>query len=63
MAFGDNLKRIRDEQSYELQEVANYLGVRRETIWKWENNKMKPRPRQVRALAKLFNVKVDVLTK
>jgi len=63
MAFSNNLKRIRVEQSYEIQEIANYLGVRRETVWKWETGKAKPRPRQVRALAKLFKVNVDVLTK
>ena len=56
MSFGENLKRIREEQSFEIQEVANYLGVRRETVWHWEKDKSKPRAKQVRALAKLFKV-------
>ena len=62
MAFGENLKKIREEQSFEIQEIANYLGVRRETIWHWEKGKAKPRAKQVRALAKLFKVSVKELT-
>lgn len=62
MAFGENLKRIREEQSFEIQEVASYLGVRRETIWHWERGKAKPRAKQVRALAKLFKVNIKNLT-
>lgn len=62
MAFGDNLKKIREEQSYEITEVAKYLGVRRETVWHWEKGKSKPRARQIRMLAKLFKVDVEQLT-
>lgn len=62
MAFGDNLKKIREEQSYETTEIAKYLGVRRETVWRWEENKSKPRARQIRMLAKLFKVDVERLT-
>lgn len=62
MAFADKLKSIRESQSFEIQEVANYLGVRRETVWHWEKGKSKPRPRQVRALAKLFKTSVKKLT-
>jgi transcriptional regulator with XRE-family HTH domain len=62
MAFGDNLKKIREEQSYETAEIAKYLGVRRETVWRWEENKSKPRARQIRMLAKLFKVDVERLT-
>lgn len=62
MAFGENLKRIREEQSFEIQEIANYLGVRRETVWHWEKGKSKPRKKQVRALAKLFKTSVKELT-
>ena len=39
MAFADKLKSIRESQSFEIQEVANYLGVRRETVWHWEKGK------------------------
>ena len=53
---GTNIKKMREEQSFSVQEVANYLGVRRETVWHWETGKSKPRAKQVRALAKLFKV-------
>ena len=53
---GTNIKKMREEQSFSIQEVANYLGVRRETVWHWETGKAKPKPKYVRELAKLFKV-------
>lgn len=61
--LGEKLRSLREDNAYGIDELAAKLGVRRETIWHWENNKTKPTNKYLRAIAKLFKVDVKTLTK
>ncbi|HLV97327.1 MAG TPA: helix-turn-helix transcriptional regulator [Ktedonobacterales bacterium] len=48
------LRRLREEAAYSLSEVAQGCGVRRQTVWQWENAKARPSPAHRRKLAEFF---------
>lgn len=41
------------------QDVADRLGVSRQTVMKWEKGEVEPKELVLYALAKLFNVELD----
>ena len=57
MTFGERLKRLREAQDLTLEEVGEYIGVRRPTVFKYENGIITNIPSdKVEALARLFCV-------
>ena len=42
MGFPERLKLLREQEWYSLEELSKLVGVRGNTIWRWENNKAKP---------------------
>ena len=57
MTFGERLKRLRDECNMTLDEVGSYIGVRRQTICKYENGIITNIPSdKIEAIARLFSV-------
>jgi transcriptional regulator with XRE-family HTH domain len=59
--FGDNIKRIRKNKGLKQQELADILGVKRNTYSDWENGKTEPKLGNVVKLAHVFGTTTDEL--
>ena len=59
--LGENITRFRNEKGLSQEKVAEYMGVSRQAVTKWESNSSKPSSDNLIKLAELFDVKVDVL--
>ena len=59
--FGDNIKRLRKNKGLKQQEIAELLGVKRNTYSDWENGKTEPKLENVVKLAQIFNTTTDEL--
>lgn len=46
----------RTENFLTLQELADIVGVRVQTLWNWENDRAMPAFRNIRALAKALKI-------
>lgn len=61
MNLGDNLLKARKHMSLSQEEVAEKLGVSRQTISKWELDETLPDIRQSKKLASLYKLSLDEL--
>lgn len=61
MNFGQRLTKLRTEKKLTIEEVAEILKVKKETIEKWENNEKKPDFDNILPLCELFDVSSDEL--
>ncbi len=61
MNLGSNLFRARKKCGLSQEEVAEKLGVSRQTISKWETNETLPDIRQSKRLALLYRLSLDEL--
>lgn len=59
--FNENLKKIRQESGMTQAEVADKIGVAKNTYCNWEKGTREPNIMTIKALAKLFNVSSDYL--
>lgn len=59
----ENIMKLRKKYNYSQEEVAEKIGVTRQTIAKWENGESVPDVLYSNALAELFNVTLDNLVK
>lgn len=59
--FGDNIKRLRKNKGLKQQEIAELLGVKRNTYSDWENGKTEPSFENLVKLADLLDVSLDWL--
>lgn len=59
--FGENLKDARLNANMTQAEVAELIGVAKNTYCNWENGSREPNILKIKALAKLFGVSVDYL--
>lgn len=59
--FGDNIKRLRKNKGLKQQEIAELLGVKRNTYSDWENGKTDPSFENLVKLADLLDVSLDWL--
>lgn len=59
--FGDNIKRLRKNKGLKQQELAEILGIKRNTYSDWENGKTEPSFENLIKLADLFEVSLDCL--
>lgn len=59
--LGENIAKYRKEKGMSQEKVAEYMGVSRQAVTKWESNSSKPSSENLIKLAKLFDVSVDVL--
>ncbi len=60
-SFSENLKDLRLEKGIGQVELANMIGVSKGIISLWENGKREPTLSSLIALAKVFDVSLDVL--
>jgi len=61
MDYGMKIYELRKKKSLSQEEVANKLGVSRQSISLWETNQAFPSMENLIAIAKLFNTSLDVL--
>lgn len=61
MNLADNLKKIRKENHLSQEQLAEKLGVSRQSVSKWESNLAYPEMDKVLQLCKLFNLNIDEL--
>lgn len=61
MKFNEKLVKLRKENLLSQEELAEKLGVTRQTISKWELEQTTPDMDKLTQIAKLFNVSVDEL--
>ena len=59
--FGKRVKKLRIDNGYSMQELANKLNVTKSSINMWENSNSVPKDNILIALSKIFNVSIDYL--
>lgn len=55
------LEALRVNAGMTQQDVADKLGVSRQTVMKWENGQVEPKELVIYALAKLYDVDIDYI--
>lgn len=61
MKLGNNLFQSRKKCGFSQEDVAEKLGVSRQTISKWETDETMPDIRQAKRLAELYHLSLDEL--
>ena len=59
MDFGKQIKQMRLERKLTQEQLANQLGVSRQAVSNWENNKNLPDLELIIAISKLFSVSLE----
>lgn len=63
MTLGDKLSKLRRENNYTQEQLADLLGVSRQAVSKWESNAAYPETDKLIRLSKLFDCSLDYLLK
>lgn len=63
MTFGEKLSRLRKENNYTQEQIADLLEVSRQSVSKWESDLAYPETDKVIKLATLFDCSLDYLLK
>lgn len=61
MTLGEKIYSLRKKNGMSQEDVANQLGLRRQTISKWELDTSVPDIKNLKLLAEIFGVSVDYL--
>lgn len=61
MTLGEKLSKLRKENNYTQEQLANVLGVSRQAISKWESNITYPETEKLIRMSKLFHCTTDYL--
>jgi transcriptional regulator with XRE-family HTH domain len=61
MGVGTNLKRLRSKTKFSQQEIADMLGIDRNTYTNWENETTDIKSQFIPKLAEIFDVKIQDL--
>ncbi len=61
MNFGEQIKKLRADRKLTQQKMADDLGITRQAISNWENNKNLPDIEMIIIIAKTFNLTLDEL--
>ena len=61
MVLGNNLFHARKRRGFSQEDVAQSLGVSRQTVSKWETGETVPDIRQSKKMAALYNISLDEL--
>lgn len=63
MTLGDKLSRLRKENNYTQEQLADILGVSRQAISKWESDAAYPETEKLLKLGELYDCSMDYLLK
>ena len=63
MSLGQQLKKFRELKSLSQEDIAQKIGVTRQAVYKWENDKGYPDIDNLILLSELYNVTLDELIK
>ncbi|MGH0522588.1 helix-turn-helix domain-containing protein [Bacillus zanthoxyli] len=63
MSLGRQLKKFRESQNLSQEDVAKKIGVTRQAVYKWENDKSYPDIDNLIILSEFYNVTLDDLIK
>lgn len=63
MSIGEQLKRLRESKGFSQEDVAKKIGVTRQAVYKWENDKSYPDIDNLILLSEMYNVTLDELIK
>ena len=61
MNLSENLKKIRKDNNLSQEQLADKLGVSRQSVSKWESGLAYPEMDKMLQLCKLFNLNIDEL--
>lgn len=61
MTFGDKLSKIRKENNYTQEQLAEVLGVSRQAVSKWESDLTYPETDKLIRISELFHCSLDYL--
>lgn len=61
MKFGENLQKLRKEKGISQEQLAEQLGVTRQSVSKWESGASYPEMDKIVALCNMFHCDLDVL--
>lgn len=59
--LGENIYKLRKEKKLSQEQLAEQIGVSRQTISNWELNETSPNPEQLKLLSKTLNISIDKL--
>ena len=63
MTLGEKLSKLRKENNYTQEQLADILGVSRQSVSKWESDIAYPETEKLIELGKLFECSMDYLLK
>lgn len=63
MTLGEKLAKLRKEQNYTQEQLAQLLGVSRQAVSRWESDLAYPETEKLLRLGKLYNCSMDYLLK
>lgn len=61
MKFGENLQKLRKEKGISQEQLAEQLGVTRQSVSKWESGNSYPEMDKIVAICNLFHCDMDIL--
>lgn len=61
--LGDNLRNEREKNGFTQEHLAKLVGVKPNTIWRWESGDRIPRVHTLNKIAKLYGVTLSYLTR
>lgn len=61
MAFGDKLKKLREEFNWTQHDLSKKINISQPTIHAYEHNLKMPRPEVIVKISEIFNVTTDYL--
>ena len=61
MKFGSNLKELRKNKKLSQEDLAEYVGLSRQSVSKWETGDAYPEMNNILMLCKIFNCKINDL--
>lgn len=61
MDFGKKMQELRKKNNLSQEDLAEKVGVARQTISKWELGETSPDLKQANILSEIFNVSIDSL--
>lgn len=60
--FNQNLQKLRAEKNISQEQLADKIGVSRQSVSAWESGKSSPELDKLIALSELFEISLDELT-